>query len=72
MKTVPIAGKLLQLRCATCNKLQEPSSRKAIELFARTHWFHAGYTLPVEIAEATELASNIDIQTNGTLESNWR
>jgi hypothetical protein len=64
MNTVPIIGKLLQLRCATCNKVQEPSSRKAMELFAADHWFHAGYTILVEIAKPAELASTIDIQTS--------
>lgn len=66
MNTVPIAGRLLQLRCATCNQVQEPSSREAIELFARTHWFHSGYALLVEIAEPTELAwSAVDVQARG-------
>jgi hypothetical protein len=66
VNTVPIAGRLLQLRCATCNKVQEPSSRKAIGLFADAHWFHAGYTLLVDLAEPAELAWNVvDIQTRG-------
>ncbi len=64
MKGVPISGRLLQLRCATCNKVQEPSSRKAMELFAAGHWFHAGYTLLIKIVEPGELASTIDIQTS--------
>ena len=58
VKTVPIAGRLLQLRCATCNKVQEPSSSKAIELFGAAHWFHAGYTLLVEIAEPSEISGD--------------
>ncbi len=63
MNSVPIAGRLLQLRCASCNKLQEPISPKAIELFAAAHWFHPGYTLLVEIAEPTELARHTtDVQ----------
>jgi hypothetical protein len=63
MNTVPIAGRLLQLRCATCNKVQEPSSPKAIEVFALGHWFHSGYTLLVEIAEPPELSCNAaDVQ----------
>ena len=66
MNTVPLAGRLLQLRCATCNKVQEPSSRKAMELFAAGHWFHAGYTLLVEIAEPSELAGYaVDVQARG-------
>ena len=66
MNTVPIVGKLLQLRCATCNKVQEPSSRKAIELFAASHWFHAGYTLLVDLAEPAELAGYaVDVQARG-------
>ena len=63
MNTVPIAGTLWQIRCATCNKVQEPSSPKAIGLFASAHWFHSGYTLLVEIAEPSELAGyTVDIQ----------
>ena len=65
MKTVPLTGRLLQLRCATCNKVQEPSSLREIKIFARAHWFHAGYTLLVEIAEPAELAWNVvDVQTS--------
>ena len=63
MNTVPIAGRLLQLRCATCNKVQEPSLRKAMELFAAAHWFHAGYTPLVEITEPSELAGcTVDVE----------
>jgi hypothetical protein len=66
VKRVPIAGRLLQLRCATCNKVQEPSSAKEIDSFARAHWFHSGYALLVEISEPTELAWNVvDAQTKG-------
>jgi hypothetical protein len=66
MSTVPIVGRLLQLRCATCNKVQEPSSPKATEFFARAHWFHSGYTLLVEIAEPSELAGYaVDVQARG-------
>ncbi len=68
MNRVRVAGQLVQLRCATCNKVQEPSSSKAIEFFARAHWFHAGYTLLIEIAEPAGLASNVvDIQTKEIL-----
>ena len=59
MSSIPISGRLLQLRCATCNKMQEPNSPKAIELFAAAHWFHAGYTLLVEIALPAELSTNL-------------
>ena len=59
MKTVPISGRLLQLRCAACNQVQEPSSPEVIELFARTHRFHSGYTLLVEIAEPLELSWDV-------------
>ena len=70
MNTVPIAGRLLQLRCATCNKVQEPSSPKAIDLFASAHWLHSGYTLLVEIAEPLALACHaVDIQIRGPCES---
>jgi hypothetical protein len=66
MKTVPITGRLLQLRCAGCNKVQEPNSRRAIELFAQAHWFHSGYTLLVEITEPSELTGcAVDVQARG-------
>jgi len=66
MNTVQIAGRLLQIRCATCNKAMEPSSFTAIERFARAHWFHSGYTLLIEIAEPAELAWNVvEVQTSG-------
>jgi len=39
-------------------------SSGAIEVFARAHWFHSGYTLLVDIVEPAELASTIDIQTS--------
>ena len=66
MNAAPICGRLLQLRCATCNKVHDPSSREAIEFFARAHWFHAGYTLLIEIAKPRELAWNVvAIQTRG-------
>jgi len=54
MNVVPIVARLVQLRCATCNRGQEPSSRKAMEFFAAGHWFHAGNMLLVEIAVPTE------------------
>jgi hypothetical protein len=64
MSTVPLAGRLLQLRCATCNKVQEPSSPKAIDHFARAHWRHWGYSLAVEITEPEELAGRpVDVET---------
>jgi hypothetical protein len=70
MNTVTVAGRLLQLRCATCNKVQEPSSRNAIDLFARAHWFHSGYTLLVEIAEPSELAGyEADLQAEVSSEA---
>jgi hypothetical protein len=70
MNTVTVAGRLLQLRCATCNKVQDPSSRKAIELFAASHCFHSGYTLLVEIAEPAELAGYaVDVQARDV---KWR
>jgi hypothetical protein len=37
-----------------------------IELFANSYWFHAGYTLLVEITEPSELAGyEVDVQTRG-------
>jgi hypothetical protein len=66
MNAVTITGRLLQLRCATCNKAIEPSSTTAIERFACAHWFHAGYTMLVEIAEPAELANVVDVQTKPT------
>jgi hypothetical protein len=63
MNSIPIAAKLLQLRCASCNKVQQPSSPAAIEFFHCAHWFHSGYTLLVEIAEPAELTSKVvDVQ----------
>jgi hypothetical protein len=59
-----IKGEILALRCATCNKVQEPSSSEAIRLFVRSHWFHSGYTLLVDVAEPEALATNlVDITT---------
>ena len=63
MNSIPISGRLLQLRCATCNKVQEPSSRLAIECFSQSHWYHPGYTLVVKIGEPAELRDHvIDIE----------
>ena len=47
-------------------RLRDNIKGRAIDLFARAHWFHAGYTLLVEIAEPAELALNVlGIQTIG-------
>lgn len=58
-----IKGEILFLRCATCNKVQEPTSTSAIRLFARVHWFHSGYAVLVDVIEPSELLGfAIDIQ----------
>ena len=60
-----IKGEIVTLRCATCNKVQQPTSSQAVRLFAREHWFHAGYTILVDISEPTELACDlVDVQTS--------
>jgi len=51
--------RLLQLRCATCNKVQEPTSRDLTDLFVLTHWFHSGYSLLVDIADPQELSGMV-------------
>ena len=51
--------RLLQLCCATCNKVPKPTSRDLTELFVFTHWFHSGYSLLVDIADPQELSGMV-------------
>jgi hypothetical protein len=62
VNTVPIAGKLLQLRCATCNKTATAEDVTLAESFVFEHSHHSGYSVLVEVREPKFLAGRrVDI-----------